>query len=111
MNLASVEPPSTRSGRRGRPGGVAVLAGALLACLAATAPAADLSPQPPGFGPERTPALASPHPAADASGPTPPAVGATAPDIPLFDGDGKESSLREVLKDKTVVLVFYIGYT
>jgi peroxiredoxin len=38
-------------------------------------------------------------------------VGATAPDIPLFDGDGKESSLRQILKDKVVVLVFYIGYT
>jgi hypothetical protein len=41
----------------------------------------------------------------------PPAVGDAAPDIPLFDGQGKESSLREVLKDKIVVLVFYIGYT
>jgi peroxiredoxin len=41
----------------------------------------------------------------------PPAVGDRAPDIPLFDSQGKESSLRDVLKDKTVVLVFYIGYT
>jgi len=99
VSPAAVEPPSTRSGGRGRRGGGAILAGALVACLAAAAPAAEVS-QPPAPIADRSPSL-----------PLPPAVGAPAPDIPLFDGDGKESSLREVLKQKIIVLVFYIGYT
>ena len=80
-----MEPPSTASGRSRRRSAVAACA--LLACLIAGA--AGQSPPPP----------------------QPPPVGAPAPDVPLFDTNNNESSLREVLKEKTVVLVFFIGYT
>ncbi len=82
-----MEPPSTPSGRSRHCGAVAVAACALLACLVAGA------------------ASQSPTPS------QPPPVGAPAPDFPLFDTNNNESSLREVLKEKTVVLVFFIGYT
>ena len=43
--------------------------------------------------------------------PQPPAVGAPAPDFPIIDSKNKETSLREVVKQNVVVLVFYVGYT
>jgi hypothetical protein len=55
-------------------------------------------------------AASDPQPARPTAG-KPPAIGSPAPDIPLFDQNGQESSLRQALKDRFVVLVFYIGYT
>jgi hypothetical protein len=61
--------------------------------------------------PASPPGPARQQPGAQAPDPQPPPIGSPAPDIPLFDQQGKESSLREALKDHVVVLVFYIGYT
>ncbi len=96
-----MEPPSTGSGRIRRRGTLAVVAAAFLACLATPAPAGQAPPQAPP---------SNPQPATNPAG-KPPAVGDPAPDIPLFDPKNNESSLREILKEKIVVLVFYIGYT
>jgi peroxiredoxin len=43
--------------------------------------------------------------------PEPPAVGAPAPDYPLADPQSNHTTLRKILQDKIVVLVFYVGYT
>lgn len=95
MSPAAVEPPSTTSGprRRRRLRGAAALA--LWAVLA-----------PPALGAEQPSSNGPPSPGAG-----PPPLGAPAPDLTLFDGQGNESGLREILKEKVVVLVFYIGYT
>ena len=106
MSAVAGDPSSPWSGarRRGaaalpprRPGlaasaGVAAL---VFSCLTAVALAAE---------PFRSPRASAPDP-------QPPAIGSPAPDIPLFDQNGQESSLRQALKDRFVVLVFYIGYT
>jgi hypothetical protein len=103
MSTAGTDPPSTRSGPRRRSRAAAAAAFFSLLCFGAAAGAGDAprSPQSP----------ARQQPGGQARDPQPPAIGSPAPDIPLFDQHGKESSLREAVRDHVAVLVFYIGYT
>lgn len=93
---AIADPPSTSpGGARCRGAAICALAAVFLLCLPAPAPAnSTASPsQPPAAMPE------------------PPAVGAPAPDFPLADSQSNHTTLRKIVQDKIVILVFYIGYT
>ena len=99
MSAAASDPSSTASAARRRRLAAAAGLAAFFFLAVCSWPATALAGE------------AAPSPQPPAPDPQPPALGSPAPDIPLFDQNGREASLREALKERFVVLVFFIGYT